>query len=97
MQGTGLETESETQLLEEVISDCPRLHQINRCFYYIFYLCNMKPKNRITEMDYIKAVKKADREFEIAEHGKQISMRGARTHKSKKAYDRNRMKRMPLY
>ena len=48
-------------------------------------------------MDYIKAVKKADREFEIAEHGKQISMRGARTHKSKKTYDRNRMKRMSMY
>ena len=57
----------------------------------------MKPKSRITEMDYVKAVKKADRELEIALFGKQISMRGARTHKSKKAYDRNRMKRVPMY
>ena len=54
----------------------------------------MKPKTRITEQDYIKAVKKADRELEIALHGKQVSMRGGVMHKSKKAYDRNRMKRI---
>jgi hypothetical protein len=57
----------------------------------------MKPKMKITEMDYIKAVMKADREFEIAEHGKQISMRGPKIHKSKKAYDRNKMKRIPIF
>ena len=53
----------------------------------------MKPKTRITEKDYILAVKKANREIEIAMFGKQVSMRGAVTHKSKKVYDRNRMKR----
>ena len=52
----------------------------------------MKPKTRITEKDYILAVKKANREIEIAMFGKQISMRGAVTHKSKKIYDRKRMK-----
>ena len=52
----------------------------------------MKPKTRITEKDYIIAVKKANREIEIAMFGKQISMRGAVTHKSKKIYDRKRMK-----
>ena len=56
----------------------------------------MKPKTRITEQDYIKAVKKADRELEIALHGKQVSMRGSVMHKSKKAYDRNRFKREPI-
>lgn len=56
----------------------------------------MKPKTRITEKDYIIAVKKANREIEIAMFGKQVSMRGSIKHKSKKAYDRNRMKREPI-
>lgn len=54
----------------------------------------MKPKTKITEKDYILAVKKANRELEIAMFGKQVSMRGAVTHKSKKAYNRKRMKRV---
>lgn len=45
-------------------------------------------KFKITEQDYIKAVKKADREREIALHGKVISTRPTRTHKSKKVYSR---------
>jgi RNase P protein component len=53
----------------------------------------MKPKTRITEKDYITAMKRANRELEIAMFGKQVSMRGGVKHKSKKAYDRNRMKR----
>lgn len=57
----------------------------------------MKPKTRITEKDYIKAVKKADREQEIAYYGKQVSMRGGVFHKSKKHYDRNKMKKVPVY
>lgn len=56
----------------------------------------MKAKIRFTEQDYIKAVRKADREIEIAEHGKQISFRGNVKHKSMKAYDRNKMKRQPF-
>lgn len=42
----------------------------------------------ITESDYIKAIRKADREIEIANHGKLISTRPSRTHKSKKSYSR---------
>ena len=56
----------------------------------------MKPKTKITEQDYIVAVRKANRELEIAMFGKQVSMCKTRTHKSKKAYDRNRMKRLPV-
>ena len=56
----------------------------------------MKPKTKITEQDYIVAVRKANRELEIAMFGKQVSMCKTRTHKSKKVYDRKRMKRMPV-
>ena len=56
----------------------------------------MKPKTKITEQDYVNAMKKANRELEIAMFGKQVSMRGGVKHKSKKAYDRSRMKRVPL-
>jgi hypothetical protein len=47
---------------------------------------------KITEKDFILAVRKADREREIELHGKQISTRPARTHKSKKAYNRAKEK-----
>ena len=56
----------------------------------------MKPKTKITEQDYITAMKRANRELEIALFGKQVSMRGGVKHKSKKTYDRNRLKRMPV-
>jgi hypothetical protein len=56
----------------------------------------MKPKTKITEQDYITAMKKANRELEIALFGKQVSMCKTRTHKSKKTYDRNRLKRQPI-
>lgn len=56
----------------------------------------MKPKTKITEQDYVNAMKRANRELEIAMFGKQVSMRGGVKHKSKKVYDRNRMKREPL-
>lgn len=46
-----------------------------------------------TFLDYLNAVKKADREREIAQHGKLISTRPLRITKSKKVYDRNRKKR----
>lgn len=49
-------------------------------------------KHRITEQDYIKAVKKADRELEIATYGKLISTRPAKTHTSKKVYSRKNYK-----
>ena len=53
----------------------------------------MKAKRTITEQDYIKGVKKANRELEIALFGKQVSMRGAVSHKSKKYYNRQQYKK----
>lgn len=48
----------------------------------------------ITEMGYINAVCKADRQHEIEMHGKLISTRPYRTHKPKKAYNRKVSKRV---
>ena len=58
----------------------------------------MKPKRRqkklrITQADFMLAQRRAARLEEIAEHGKPVSFRSA-VHKSKKAYDRKRLKRM---
>ena len=53
----------------------------------------MKHKNfRITQEDYLKAKRKASRQEEIEYHGHQVRGR-AMIHRSKKVYDRNRMKR----
>ena len=57
----------------------------------------MKPKKRmkklrITEADYMLAQRRAARLEEIAAHGKPVSMRSA-IHKSKKLYDRKRLKK----
>jgi hypothetical protein len=49
-------------------------------------------KHSITEDDYIKAVKKADREREIEKHGKIISLRPTNAHKSMKTYNRAKEK-----
>ena len=54
----------------------------------------MKPKMKITEQDYVNAMRKANRELEIAMFGKQVSMRGGVKHKSKKAYNRMRDRRV---
>ena len=56
----------------------------------------MKPKMRITEQDYVNAVRRANRELEIALFGKQVSMRGGIKHKSKKVYDRKRYKQVTI-
>lgn len=53
-------------------------------------------RTRITEQDYLTAMRKASRELEIELHGKQVSMRKAHTHKSKKVYDRKRMGRVSV-
>jgi hypothetical protein len=53
-------------------------------------------KTTITQDDYIKAVKKADREREIALHGKVISTRPTKTHQSKKAYNRKNNKNIDI-
>lgn len=51
-------------------------------------------RNRITEKDYIKAVKKADREREISTHGKIISTRPTKIHNPKNAYNRSQSKKI---
>ena len=60
----------------------------------------MKPskkqkKLRITEADYMLAQRRAARMEEISEHGRPVSMRTA-LHKSKKVYDRKRLKRTDI-
>ncbi len=57
----------------------------------------MKPKRkqkklRITEADFMLANRRAARMEEISEHGRPVSMQSA-LHKSKKVYDRKRLKR----
>ena len=52
-------------------------------------------KFRITEADYLKANRKASRKEEIESHGHPVQGR-AMIHKSKKVYDRKRMKRAAI-
>ena len=57
----------------------------------------MKPnrkhrKLRITEADYMLANRRASRLLEIQEHGKPVPLRSV-AHKSKKVYDRKKLKR----
>lgn len=56
----------------------------------------MKPKTKITEKDYVNAMKKANRELEIAMFGKQVSMSKTSAHKSKKVYDRKKNKKITI-
>ena len=53
-----------------------------------------KSKKKAKKQQYssIKALLKADREKEIEEYGKQVSMRPSKVHKSKKEYDRKKNK-----
>ena len=53
-------------------------------------------KNRITEQDYIKATRKADREAEIAKHGKVISLRPTKVHNPKNDYKRAKVKKIVI-
>lgn len=53
-------------------------------------------KHKITEIDYIKANRKASRDEEISLYGKQISNRKM-IHKSKKQYNRKRDRKVPLF
>ena len=64
----------------------------------MIFVSSMKPKRkqkklRITEADFMLANRRAARLEEIAEHGRPVSFRKA-VHKSKKAYDRKRLKKM---
>ena len=47
-----------------------------------------KPKKK--QFSTLKSFLKADREKEIKQYGKQVSMRPSKVHKSKKDYDRKR-------
>lgn len=49
-----------------------------------------KPKKK--QFSSVKDLLKADREKEIEQYGKQVSMRPSKVHKSKKDYDRKRNK-----
>ena len=49
-----------------------------------------KPKKK--HFSNLKSFLKADREKEIEQYGKQVSMRPSRVHKSKKDYDRKKNK-----
>ena len=49
-----------------------------------------KPKKK--QFSNLEALLKADREKEIEQYGKQVSMRPSKVHKSKKDYDRKRNK-----
>ena len=56
---------------------------------------NKRPKRkamRITEADYMLAQRRAARMAEIEEHGRPVSFRKV-LHKSKKVYDRKRLKK----
>ena len=53
----------------------------------------MKSKKRKFKKQHFNSVKslhKADREKEIEQYGKQVSMRPSKVHKSKKDYDRKK-------
>lgn len=49
-------------------------------------------KHKKQQFGSIKALLKADREKEIQQYGKQVSMRPSKVHKSKKDYDRKKNK-----
>jgi hypothetical protein len=53
-------------------------------------------KHCITELDYIKANRKASRDEEIRLYGRQINARTT-IQKSKKAYNRQRDKKVRIY
>lgn len=52
---------------------------------------NSKKKKK-KQFSNLKALLKADREKEIEQYGKQVSMRPSKVHKSKKDYDRKKNK-----
>ena len=54
-------------------------------------------KGKFTQMDYIKANRKASREIEISTHGKQISMRPTKVHNPKNDYKRSKMKKVDIF
>ena len=55
-----------------------------------FTMKSKSKKNKKKQFSNLKSLLKADREKEIEQHGKQVSMRPSKVHKSKKDYDRKR-------
>lgn len=51
-----------------------------------------RKKNKKQQFSSVKALLKAGREKEIEQHGKQVSLRPSKVHKSKKDYDRKKNK-----
>ena len=51
-----------------------------------------KKKLKKQKFSSVKVLLKADREKEIEQYGKQVSMRPSKVHKSKKDYDRKKNK-----
>ncbi len=51
-----------------------------------------KKKLKKKQFNNLKSLLKADREKEIEQYGKQVSMRPSKVHKSKKDYDRKKNK-----
>jgi hypothetical protein len=51
-----------------------------------------KKKPKMQKFSSLKSLLKADREKEIEQYGKQVSMRPSKVHKSKKDYDRKKNK-----
>ncbi len=49
-------------------------------------------KHKKNQFSTLKSLLKADREKEIEQYGKQVSMRPSKVHKSKKDYDRKKNK-----
>ena len=49
-------------------------------------------KNKKKQFSTLKSLLKTDREKEIKQYGKQVSMRPSKVHKSKKDYDRKKNK-----
>ena len=71
-------------------------------FIYLIFVAQLKTnktmnKGKITQMDYIKANRKASREMEISTHGKQISMRPTKVHNPKNDYKRSKMKKVDIF
>jgi hypothetical protein len=53
---------------------------------------SQKKKPKKQKFSSVKSLLKADREKEIEQYGKQVSMRPSKVHKSKKDYDRKKNK-----
>lgn len=64
-------------------------------FLHLKNMSKMKSKSKKPKKNHfstLKSLLKTDREKEIEQYGKQVSMRPSKVHKSKKDYDRKRNK-----